>query len=245
MTWRPIPADLRLARDEVHVFRARIDAEGEEIARARSLLSPDETARAARFKFDRHREPFIRAHAFARRILSRLLATSPSELRFTTGTHGKPALEDGALELNLSHSGGWALLAAARGRPVGVDVERHRPEVETLEIAERFFTPTELAVLRSLEGEARVRGFFLCWTRKEAYIKARGEGLSIPLSSFDVTCRPGEEPAIAGVGEAAAEVARWSLAGLGMGSGYEGAVAALGYGWPLVCWDESAALTEI
>src|SRR6185503_1727872 len=96
------------------------------------------------------------------------------------------------LEFNLSHSGALALVAAARGRPVGVDVERHRPGVETLEIAARFFTPRELGALRALDADGRVAGFFLCWTRKEAYVKARGEGLTVPLDAFDVSCTPGE-----------------------------------------------------
>jgi 4'-phosphopantetheinyl transferase len=217
---------------DVLVRRARIDPEGEPADAAAALLSPDEAARAARFRFAKDRDAFVRSRAFLRRVLGEALGREPRALAFTTGAWGKPSLVDGrGLEFSLSHSGALALCALAWRRPVGVDVEEHRAGVEALEIAELFFTDTELATLRALEGAERARAFFLCWTRKEAYVKARGEGLSIPLSRFDVTCAPGEPAHLSGRGDSALEVARWALADLDVGPGYSAAVAALGHGW--------------
>jgi 4'-phosphopantetheinyl transferase len=226
-----------LGEDEVHVFRARIDEAGEALESARAVLSAEERERADRFVFPRHRDAFIRSRAFLRRLLGSLTGEDPGALHFRLGSHGKPSLEDGGLEFNLSHSGALALCAVARGRAVGVDVERHRAGVETLEIAERFFTRRELETLRGLGEAERVAGFFLCWTRKEAYVKARGEGLSVPLDCFDVTCAPGELARLTGVGAAASEVGRWSLASLAVGDGYSAAVAALGHGWRAALFD--------
>ena len=218
----------------VAVGLARLDEEGEPLDAAERVLSKDELARAARFRFERDRDAFVRARAFLRRTLGSALLQDPKALEFLVGPFGKPALANArGLEFNLSHSGALALCAHAWGRPVGVDVEEHRAGVEGLDVAELFFTPREIETLRALPEEERAHGFFLCWTRKEAYVKARGEGLSISLAGFHVSCTPGAPATIVGVGDAAPEVARWSIANLDVGPGYSAAVAAYGNGWSL------------
>ncbi len=206
----PNAGQLEIGAREVLVASTRLDRRGEPTGSASAVLSADELARAARFRFARDRDAFLRA----------------------PGPYGKPALASGGdLEFNLSHSGSLALCALAWKRPVGVDVEAHRDDVETLEIAELFFSEREIETLRELPEAARRHAFFLCWTRKEAYVKARGEGLSVPLGGFDVTCVPGEPARLTGLGDAAEEVARWSIADLDVGPGYSAAVAAIGAGW--------------
>ena len=165
-------------------------------------LAADEQARAERFHFERDREHFIVARGVLRAILGRYLNRAPERLSFCYGAHGKPALagEAGAdaIRFNVSHSHGVALYAVTRGREVGIDLERIRFDLAVLEIAERFFSRREVATLRTLPTEAQRQAFFRCWTRKEAYIKARGEGLSLPLDQFDVSLAPGEPAALLG-----------------------------------------------
>jgi 4'-phosphopantetheinyl transferase len=155
-------------------------------------------------------------------------------------------LEDGiqaGLQFNLSHSHQMALLAFTRGRNVGVDIEYMRPDVEFEQLARHFFSPTECAVLLDMASVLRKETFYNCWTRKEAYIKARGEGLSIPLDMFDVSLRPGEPAALLQCREDQAEVARWSLHALMPGELYAAALAVEktrehpGHG--ILCWDWS------
>lgn len=168
-------------------------------------LSPHEQERALRFYFPHHRVRFAVAHAVLRQILATYLNAGPLELEFTTGEHGKPALrsDPGAdragLHFNLSHSGDVALLAVSHHGPVGVDVEYWRDGVEHLEIAERFFSPYERDALRRaaqppLPPQALVRAFFSTWSRKEAYLKATGHGISRGLQHFDVTADIDGEP---------------------------------------------------
>jgi 4'-phosphopantetheinyl transferase len=156
------------------------------------------------------------------------LSLDPARIQFSYGPHGKPALDDqeARLEFNVSHSGSIALIALARGRKVGVDVERHRTDVLDDRITERYFSPLECAALRALPASVRVEGFFNCWSRKEAYIKACGRGLSLPLKDFQVSLAPGEEAALLW-----ARDSEESLRGCVPGPGYAGAVAAQGHGW--------------
>jgi 4'-phosphopantetheinyl transferase len=163
-----------------------------------SALSPDEMARADRFHFVNDRNRFVVARGLLRELLGNYLQQNPASLSFSYGQHGKPSLsgEYAASELcfNLSHSAGLAVYAIARGRNLGIDVEHIRPESAGDEIAERYFSAREASDLRTLPPEAKVEGFFHCWTRKEAYLKATGMGLQIPLESFAVSLLP-EMPA--------------------------------------------------
>ena len=200
---RSSPANaLAIGRDEVHVWQATLDRTPSELQSLFDSLAADERARAGRFHFDRDRVRFVVARGVLRAILGRYMNRAPVSLSFRYGSHGKPALAgeaDGdAICFNLSHSNGVALYAIARHRAVGVDLERIRFDLPVVEIAERFFSRREVAALRMLPSEQQHQAFFCCWTRKEAYIKARGEGLSLPLDQFDVSLAPGEPAALLG-----------------------------------------------
>ncbi|MSU62351.1 MAG: 4'-phosphopantetheinyl transferase superfamily protein [Pedosphaera sp.] len=155
------------------------------------LLPDDERDRAGRFHFAADRHRYIVSHAMLRLILGAYLEQSPRLIRFSTNAFGKPFVEavtnSGQIEFSLSHSGDMAAIGIVRGHPVGVDVELVRNEVNIEELAPTIFTAGELASLRTFEGAAREEAFFNGWTRKEAYIKARGAGLSYPLQEFDVS----------------------------------------------------------
>ena len=185
-----------LAPDQIHVWRVPLNQKPDRIAELKEVLSPDELARAERFHFEKHRNQFIESRSALRLLLSQYLNISPKELTFSFGAHGKPALanelSNSALRFNLSRRDGLALIAVTRNREIGVDVELVRADLPVFEIAEVSFSESELATLRSLPENLQTAGFYNCWTRKEAYIKARGEGLSFPLKQFDVSLTPGE-----------------------------------------------------
>jgi 4'-phosphopantetheinyl transferase len=189
-----------------------------------ALLAPDERERAARFVHDVHRRRFIVARAALRRILGAHLGVAPATLRFTEGAHGKPALDGTGLEFNLSHSHELALVAVTRDAPVGVDVEHLRPVADALGIARSHFAPSERAALAAAPADARDLVFLRGWTRKEAFIKAIGEGLSHPLDQFEVSLT--DEARFLGIGGDPAAAARWSLFSFEPAPGYLGAVAA-------------------
>jgi 4'-phosphopantetheinyl transferase len=238
--WRPPPETLVLGCDEVHVWRATLDQTPSQIQSFRKSLAADEQARAERFYFERDRRHFIVARGVLRAILGGYLKRAPEGLSFCYSSHGKPALagESGgdAIRFNVSHSHGIALYAVTRGREVGIDLERIRSNLEVEEIAGRFFSRREVAMLRALPTEEQREAFFRCWTRKEAYIKARGEGLSLPLDQIDVLLAPGEPAAILGTRPDPSEAFRWSLQELATAPGYVAALAVEGQGWRLACW---------
>jgi 4'-phosphopantetheinyl transferase len=240
VSWELPPSRPALPGDEVHVWRARLDAPPERVRRLLDLLAPDERVRAGRFHFRRDEDRFVVARGLLRTILGGYLNSGPERLRFEYGAQGKPALapehNPAGLRFNVSHSEGVALYAVTRGREVGVDVERVSARVECEEIAGRFFSPREVARLRALPEALREAAFFDCWTRKEAYIKARGEGLSLPLDGFDVSLAPGEPAALLANRLDPAEVSRWSLRELRPWPGFAAAVAVEGRGWRLKCW---------
>ena len=238
--WRAPPETLVLGCDEVHVWRATLDQTQSQIQSFLHNLAADEQARAERFYFERDRERFIVARGVLRAILGGYLNQAPECLSFCYRSHGKPALagESGGdvIRFNVSHSHGIALYAVTRGREVGIDLEHIRSDLVVEEIAERFFSRREVAMLRALPTEAQRQAFFRCWTRKEAYIKARGEGLSLPLDQFDVSLAPGEPAALLGTRPDPSEASRWSLQELIPTPGYVAALAVEGRGLSLACW---------
>jgi 4'-phosphopantetheinyl transferase len=175
-----------------------------------------------------------------RALLARYLRIPAGDIRFCLNAHGKPGLASGSgtadLRFNLSHSHGLALFALTLGREVGVDVELVRPTLREARLAERFFSPQEVAALRALPESAQREAFFHCWTRKEAYIKAQGEGLSIDLASFAVSLAPNHFAHLPIIGNDGPEAGRWWLRALVPGDGYVGAVAAEGADWSLTLW---------
>ncbi|HEY0080425.1 MAG TPA: 4'-phosphopantetheinyl transferase superfamily protein [Pyrinomonadaceae bacterium] len=239
--WQPAPEHLTLETDEVHVWRASLEQKASAVAEFRRLLAEDERRRADRFHFTRDREHFVVARGILRTLLARYLDRRPERLRFIYSAFGKPSLEEEAagapvLRFNVSHSKDLALYAFTRGREIGVDIEHIRDDVEGEDIAERFFSPAEVGVLRSLPSDARPRAFFDCWTRKEAYIKAHGEGLSLPLDGFDVTLSPNQPAALLATRHDPTQATRWSLRELSPSEGYAAALAVEGDGWQLKCW---------
>lgn len=167
-----------LRLNEIHIWRVALD----NVTRDARVLAPAEQERAARFVFQVHRARYINAHVALREILAQYTQTPAEDLAFQTNEYGKPFLaSDPALYFNLAHSHAFALLAVTRQGPVGVDIEHRRDDFEPLSLAERFFAPREVALVR--EQPAR---FFEIWTRKEAFIKALGMGVSFPLREFDV-----------------------------------------------------------
>ena len=244
--WCAAPSDLKLSRDEVHVWRAALDRSPACEQRLFATLTPDEQTRANRFYFKHDRSHFIVARGVLRDVLGRYLGAQPDSLRFEYTEYGKPLLvkefRDAGISFNLSHAKGVALLAITAGREIGVDVEWIRPGVTEEEIAERFFSTDEVRVLRALPKNAQEEAFFNCWTRKEAYIKAKGEGLSMPLDRFAVTLAPGSAAELLYTVGDPQEASRWRLLELFPGPGFVGAVAVEGHDWQLKClgWSESA-----
>jgi len=229
VVWRHPEGRLRLSADDVHVWVADLD-----LARSRdpaldSTLSPEELLRGERFRRPRDRARFVASRGVLRRLLAGYLALPAHALRFTSGPHGKPALSEksNALDLrfNASRRGEVALYAFALGREVGVDVERVDTGFATREVAERFFSVSEVETLRRLSDEEQIEAFFNCWTRKEAYLKAVGTGLSTELDSFDVSLAPGAPAALLRAAGGHAETARWTLHALRPNPGSVGALA--------------------
>ena len=225
--WDPRPHP-PLGAHDVHVWRVPLDDETR-VESYWALLDDEERRRATRFVRDVHRRRFIAAHGALRTILAGYLDARPTALAFVTGEHGKPALRDVTgrppVEFNLSHSDDLALVAVARAHPVGVDLERWS-EVEHLELAERFFSPGERSALRALAHAPHLveAGFFAAWTRKEAYLKATGQGITRGLHHFDVALAPGEPARLLADRLDDQATARWAMFALDPAPGYSAAL---------------------
>lgn len=255
-TWIHPPQNLDLTVDRVDVWRVHLSSTTPNEA----TLSADERQRASRFHFDTDRDRYIVAHASLRDILSRYMQCEPNELVFSVNEYGKPGLSrssDSAkrprgvsrslkpatevattkdVEFNLSHSGDFALVAVTRGRKVGIDVELIREDIELENLARRNFSQRENQELMTLPVEQQTLGFFNCWTRKEAYIKAQGLGLSLPLDSFDVSLAPSEPAILRATRPDAKEASRWSLHSLNVESDYAAALAVEGNDLEIRYW---------
>jgi len=221
--WQPDPGGVGEPGEDAHCWLVDVDEPA--ATQAEETLSSDERTRAAKFRFDIHRSRFVAARSALRKILGRYLKQTPASIRFAYGEQGKPFLESGGVGFNVSHSGGYALIAVTSGVEVGIDIERVNPERSDEPIARRFFASEEADRLAALPAEQRVPSFFRCWTRKEAYIKAVGGGLSVGLSSFTVSFAPGEPAALLSVRGGASEAARWSMYEIPAPKGYEASLA--------------------
>ena len=239
--WSPASKDLILADHEVHVWRAQLELPSSQVQSLRVILTDDELERADRFSIEIDRQRFIAARGTLRSILSRYIGIDPGHLRFNYNQYGKPFLapefSSYLLNFNLSHSGSMALYAITRNMEIGVDLEPVRSDFEYEEIAKRFFSFNEVAILRTIPTEKRLEAFYNCWTRKEAYIKAYGKGLSLPLDSFDVSFAPWEPPMLLITKDEPQERSLWTLLDLKPGLGYAGAVAVKGTGCRLRYWE--------
>ncbi|MBI3418273.1 MAG: 4'-phosphopantetheinyl transferase superfamily protein [Verrucomicrobia bacterium] len=223
--WAVAPQELTLAKGEVHVWRAFIDqfaAFTDEFAMA---LNDEEQDAARRFRFERDRNSYTITRALLRKILSRYLACDPGRLIFDYSERGKPSVSGMPLHFNVSHSRGVALFAITRDCEVGVDLEQVRAMDDLLDIARNFFSTHEQSMLASLPKERQTEAFFNCWTRKEAYVKATGAGITEALDRFAVTLAPGEAARFVNVSDDPEITARWRLSSFVPAAGFIGALA--------------------
>lgn len=238
--WLAPPPNVACGEGEIHVWLASLEQEPRAVRALHATLSAEERQRADRFHFARDCEHFVVARGVLRDILGRYLGAPPAGIRFSYSQYGKPSLKEGSgggrLRFNVSHSHGLALYAVARAREVGLDIEYLRDDLAGQEIAERFFSPAEVAALRALPVTQRTAAFFNCWTRKEAYIKALGEGLSHPLHRFSVSLIPGEPAFLLHAEDDPSAPARWWMTAPPVADGYAAAVVAEGGVARVRCW---------
>ena len=222
----------------VSLWTASLDLPSSLLTPLMATLSEPERTRAARFHFARDHDRFIAGRGLLRRLLGRHLAMPPEQIRLMTGPNGKPELDPafhpGDLTFNLSHSENRALFGLTYGRRIGVDIERVRPNIEIETLAERFFAPGETAALMALPEAQRVPAFFACWTRKEAYLKALGEGIGFGLDRFEVSLTPDAPPALLSTAFDPEEAMRWTLYSLDVSSDFAAAVVIEGSPCPLI-----------
>jgi len=237
---------LDLGTNEVHAWLIDVEADDSVIAELGAVLSTEEHSRCMKFRFQADRRRYLVSHGALRQVLSLYLGIAPQQLKFTHGRYGKPCLEGapapGDLRFNLSHSGDKALVGVTRGREIGVDIEFIQSQFDWERLAERFFAPQEVEMLRGLVHESRNRAFFSCWTRKEAYLKAKGLGLQLPLQDFSVSLAPGEPATLLSHKTEPGEVDRWSLAEVSAGPNYVAVIAVEGHGWELKSWQWPAGM---
>lgn len=231
ISWPQPAATLPALERCVHVWAVRLDDESVDLDRARAMISLDERERAARFKFDRDRRRYLVAHVALHEILKRYLPIGPAGLSFDIGANGKPGLPQAVapsgVEFNFSHSNEMALLAVTHGREVGVDIEYVKEQFEFHEVAERFFTAKEVAAMRGLPASLQRQAFFKCWTSKEAFLKAKGTGLSGALDEVEIAIIADGQVRIT------ANVPGWSLAELDSIDGHEAALVVAGAPVPI------------
>jgi 4'-phosphopantetheinyl transferase len=222
-------APIRLEGSTVYLWSARLDLAVGALQELQGYLSPDEQLRAARFRFECDQQYFIAARGLLRILLGRTLDIKPDQIRFRYGPHGKPLLASTPSQtlpkFNLAHSNQLVLYAMRFEGDIGVDLEHVHPLPDILDMAKSYFSPREVATLQTLAADLRLEAFFNCWTRKEAFIKARGDGLALPLDQFEVSLIPGEPAALLSIAWDPAEVACWQLASLCPAPGYIAAVA--------------------
>lgn len=211
---------------EIHVWRINLIEVAAEDSPLPGCLSSKERERAARFHFARDRRRFIIRRMVLRQLLGECLNIKPEDVRLAYGPRGKPMIEsDSDLRFSCSHSGDMALIALARNREVGVDLEEHRRLTDVMDLADSFFSPLEIAQLTSLPPALKTAGFFDCWTRKEAFIKATGLGLSFPLNRFAVSLTPNRPAALLLVENDPSAVDHWRMISLTADSNYSATLA--------------------
>jgi len=223
-------ADYRLTNQRIDLWPILLAGNAEVLQACKALLSSEELKRAEAFHFEHIQHQYTFAHGVLRLLLARYANQNPATLHFVTGVRGKPRLAsvDGT-EFNLSHSDDVALIGVTTGQEIGVDIEKLRPIRDMDELAQRFFCPAESEDLSSVAVEQRPDAFFRCWTHKEAYLKAIGDGLRTPLDSFRVTLRPGEPARILQINGSVEEAGKWSLYTIDTIPAYAAAVAHAGH----------------
>ncbi|HBB32385.1 MAG TPA: 4'-phosphopantetheinyl transferase [Cyanobacteria bacterium UBA8803] len=241
--WHFPPPDLVLSANEVHVWRAELEQPTWQIEKLAQTLSPDEKQRANRFYFERDRKKFIVGRGILRMLLSSYSDIDPSRLQFSYSPRGKPAIANtdpkARLEFNLSHSNGLVLYAISRDLQLGIDLEYIRPMQDAEQLAKRFFSPREYVLISSLPDEQKQEAFFNGWTRKEAYLKATGDGLA-GLAQVEVSLMPGDSAMLVSISGDASAASRWDLYHLIPAPDYVAALAVAGKSGHLELLDISA-----
>ncbi len=225
--------DYSLSKGEAHLWIAKLDAAAaaDALPALYALLAPDEQARADRFHFDARRHEFILAKAYLRKLLGRYLQQAPKDIAFAYTEHKKPYLSTPSnppLAFNASDSHGMALYGFTYNEAIGVDIEKMRPNVHCDELVERFFSVVEAARYQQVPETEKCDAFFNAWTRKEAFIKAIGKGLSFPLDEFDVSLAPDEPAALLAIRGDAEAANAWPLQEVAAPLGYKAAVVTKG-----------------
>lgn len=222
----------RLSVSGVHIWRSNLDLPSSEIQLLQNILSDDERNRANQYHFDAGRQRFIVARGLLRTLLGHYLGKEPASLCFQYGVHGKPSLKlergEADLRFNLSHSNDHAVFAITLGREVGVDIEYARPLADMAGIAHRFFSRQEYCEFRNVSRNEKLSAFYNCWTRKEAFVKASGNGLSQPLDTFSVSLIPGQPARVVSIEEEQCPPDAWTLIDLVTPPGYIAAFACQG-----------------
>ena len=238
----PSPAaSFQLALDEVHIWCVSLDVPPETLARLDATLSLEERDRGARLRFTGDRQQFTVAHGALRDLLGRYLRIPPRRVGYASNPFGKPALDPrcGRLRFNLSHSAGLALIAIAAEADVGIDLECIQGHTDYAELARCFFSSAEVDELSALPPHCYAESFLGCWTKKEAYLKASGVGLAMPLNGFTVplTTDPAQGPVDLRVPSSEVVQANpWSVFTIRPAPGYIGALAIEGRCWRLSHW---------
>jgi len=244
-SWQQEPSKLRLPVDRVDVWLAQLDDLTDLVPEAR-ILSLDERVRANRFHFREDRMRFVGCRSVLRVLLGRYLQTPAAEISLVYEHRGKPELatERNPLRLrfNVAHSAEMALFAFVVDHQVGVDIEKIGTNLDIATLAEQFFSSRERTSLRSLPERLHVPAFFACWTRKESFIKATGDGLSLPLSEFSVTAHPDLDPSLEDVRGNTEAGKQWFLADLSVPEGYRAAVTVEGATSVIECFHWPASL---
>jgi 4'-phosphopantetheinyl transferase len=222
---------------EIDVWCAHLSCNSNDVRLTGNWLSVEETARARKFRFDRDRDRFVLRRGILRGLVAEYLAIDPADVTFVAGPNGKPALgppfDRRGLCFSSSHSHNLALMAFTFNRQVGVDVEHIRQMPDADDIARRHFTAAENTFLERLEPSDRMQAFFDCWTRKEAYVKATGEGLHRPLNTFDVALASKDDARVTELRPT--DAGHWRLRNLTLAARYVGTVASTGGDWSLRC----------
>lgn len=233
------PQDIKLQEGFIDLWYAKLDQSDSLIQKLITSLSDDEFSRAEEYRFDRDKNRFIVGRGILRNIIGRYLNIKPGLVNFRYGKYGKPYLSNNhherEIKFNLAHSKDVAVYAFALGKEMGVDVEciREMPDVD--HIASSFFSPREVIALRSIPENQKLEAFFNCWTRKEAYIKALGDGLTHPLDQFSVSFLPGEEPEVLEISNSM-KPGKWSLKSFSIRDNYIAAVAVENCDYDMRLW---------
>lgn len=236
--WQPATSALTFPADRIDVWR--VQADSADVGHLQGILARDEISRASRLQFERGRIRYIRGRSALRILLGRYLQVPPETICFQYENNGKPEIalprEGRELRFNSSDSGGLVLIAVGSGSGIGVDIEKIRPMRDLMNIAKRFFSTREVQAILGVTEEKRNEAFFACWTRKEAFLKATGVGLSYPLSQFSVSVEPDREAELCEIDGEEAAARRWFLTDVFPGEGFRGALAREGERCRIALW---------